>query len=91
MKYRIKEQGKKFTIQVQRFVTTGFWKWKEVTELWNPVDENGFEYRSHHRTDNNIIKSGMIPCKKFDSLDEAVEQIKKWQLKPIYHNPETIK
>ena len=83
--YRIREQNGKFYIEKQITETFGLFKKKTVTE-WFSVDKWGY---CRIPINSEFFNGRMVliedHSKKFDTLEEAKEQIIKWCEEPKYH------
>ena len=76
--YRIVQKGKKFTIEVKRVKTEGFWWFHRKTYvIWDACDSNG---------DSTFTLSAA----EYKSLKKARKKIKKWNTEKVYHYSNSV-
>jgi hypothetical protein len=83
-KYRIVELNGKFSIEVYTKIINDYWLFEKSRWEWRPTDIDGDPF---HVIGGFIIGAMFIPhkSKTFSTLEDAKEQVKKWQAKPKYH------
>ena len=82
--YRIREYLGKFDIEIKVVKTKGHLWWKRDIIEWCQTDEFGgkWSYVFARMFPTSIVKMS----KSFNTMREAIEQIEKWETKPIYRD-----